>query len=117
MKNWFQPKVIIEIVKRRELSEEQLNAACAMGDGSHPLWLAVHQLIDTAEENANEDASENMDPPGLLAGYVGGSKHLRLLRADLLRRRELGLAAREKKEGGETKREEWIRKQTNPPAV
>jgi hypothetical protein len=112
--SWW-PNKRIELRKHKELEERELNAACALGESSQlPLWKAIHQLIDTAEENAIIDASENMDPPMLMAGYVGGAKHLRLLREDLYRRLELGKAQRE--ERGSTK-DTWMKRQVDQPAV
>lgn len=103
----------IEVRKHRELSERQLNAACALGESSQlPLWKAIHQLLDTAEENANENAAANMDPPGLLAGYVGGAAQLRLLREDLYRRLENGKAQRE--DGGAVAKSDWLKRQVEP---
>lgn len=109
------PKKTIEVKKQRELSERELNAACALGETSQlPLWKAIHQLIDTAEENANELAAANMDPPGLLAGYVGGAAQLRLLRADLYARRDLGKAQRDERQSVKS---EWLKKQVEPPPL
>jgi hypothetical protein len=87
---WALKKIVIQ--KQRELDERQLNAACAMVDEKHPLWQAIHQLIDTARENALENADQNMDPPGILAGYVGGAAHLKMLGEDLHVRRQAGFA-------------------------
>jgi hypothetical protein len=112
---WFESKPKIVVRKQRELNERELNAACAMVDENHPLWLAIHQLIDTARDNALENADQNMDPPGILAGYVGGAAHLKLLKDDLHNRRELGLAQSEEKG---SMREAWLKKQTeSPPPV
>ena len=72
------------------LSEAQLNAALAVGE-DNPMWKAVLQLIATAEENANRNAQDSLDPPTVLAGYVGGASHLRMLRDDLIDRREQGI--------------------------
>ena len=80
----------IEITKPRTFSEVELNLALAAIADEHPLWRAVHQLIDTAEDNAIEQAGANMDPPTVLAGYVGGAGHLRMLREELYSRREIG---------------------------
>jgi hypothetical protein len=76
--------------KGKELKENELNAALAVPTDDR-LWRALHQLIDTAEENAHENAWASMDPPVLLAGYVGGAAHLKMLREELLSRREDGL--------------------------
>jgi len=78
------------VKKGLALEEAELNLTLGAIADEHPLWRAVHYLIDVAEENANENASENMDPPGILAGYVGGARHLRLLRDELYSRREIG---------------------------
>jgi len=78
------------IVYQKPLSEQELNAALAVSE-SDPQWRAVLQLIVTAEENANVNAAANMDPATVLAGYVGGADHLRMLREELLNRREEGL--------------------------
>ena len=96
------------------LEEREINTAFANLEPTHPAWLAFHQLIETARENAMENADQNMDPPTILAGYVGGAAHLKLLRDDLNGRRELGLAQREQK--GSVK-EEWLERQTEPPPV
>jgi len=88
--NWLGPKVII-VKKEKELTETELNQALAMLDIESPVWRALMQLIETAEENANENAGANMDPPTVMAGYVGGRSHLRMLRDDLINRRDLGL--------------------------
>ena len=86
----FWPAKKIEIAKARTFDEGELNLTLAGIADEHPLWRALHQLIDTAEENAIENASANMDPPGVLAGYVGGAAHLRMLREELHSRREIG---------------------------
>jgi len=87
----FKPKKItVTVQAERVLSEAQLNAALAVAK-DHPLWLAVHQLVITAEDNANRNAQDNMDPPNVMAGYVGGASHLRMLRDELTDRREQGI--------------------------
>jgi hypothetical protein len=86
---WRRPQTVI--VYQRPLTEEQINAALAV-DQNEPLWRAVLQLIMTAEDNAHNNAAVNMDPPTVLAGYVGGAEHLRMLRDELVDRREAGLA-------------------------
>jgi hypothetical protein len=84
-------RIIREEKKRaKELKENELNAALAVPTDDR-LWRALHQLIDTAEENAHENAWANMDPGLILAGYVGGAAHLKMLREELLSRREDGL--------------------------
>ena len=80
----------IRVEKGKLLSENELNAALAVPK-ENTLWRALHQLIDTAEENAHENASASIDVPTGLAGYVGGAAHLRMLRDDLLSRREDGI--------------------------
>jgi hypothetical protein len=55
-----------------------------------------------------------MEPATILAGYVGGAAHLKMLRDDLNIRRETGLAQREQKG---TVKEEWLNRQTEPPPV
>jgi hypothetical protein len=80
----------IRVEKGKELTEEELNAAFAVAKDDR-LWIALHQLIDTAEANAHENAWANMDPPAILAGYVGGAAHLKMLREELLSRREDGI--------------------------
>ena len=102
----------VALTGRPPLDERELNAACAMIDEKHPFWVAIHQLIETARDNALEDAAENMDPPGILGGYVGGASHLKILREELSRRRELGLAQQQEK--GST-REEWLKKRVDQP--
>jgi hypothetical protein len=72
------------------LTEPQINAALAVAEDT-PLWRAVMQLIATAEENANQNAQDSMDPPTVMAGYVGGASHLRMLRDELTQRREEGI--------------------------
>jgi hypothetical protein len=91
----------IRVVKGKELTENELNAALAVAKDDR-LWQALHQLIDTAEENAHENAWANMDPPAILAGYVGGAAHLKMLREELYSRREDGI----KLIGGEINRPE-----------
>lgn len=91
----------IRVVKGKELTEGELNAALAVAKGDR-LWLALHQLVDTAEENAHENARASMDVPGVLAGYVGGAAHLKMLRDELYSRREDGI----KLMGGEINRPE-----------
>lgn len=81
----------LEIKKPRAFKESDLNIALAAAGDEHPIWRAVHQLIDVAEDNAIENAGANMDPHGMLAGYVGGASHLRMLREELHNRRALGL--------------------------
>lgn len=90
----------IRIEKGKELTEAELNVAFAVSIND-PLWRALHQLIDTAEANAHEQAWASMDPPGILAGYVGGAAHLKMLREELLSRREDGI----KLIGGEVNRQ------------
>lgn len=100
-------------IKYRELEERQINAALANLDPVNPAWLAVHQLIETARENALENADQNMDPPGILAGYVGGAAHLKMLKDDLNHRRELGLQQRTEEP---SRREAWLKsQQVEPP--
>jgi predicted DNA-binding protein len=111
--NLFKKTIVVR--KAEELDERELNLACAMGETSQAfLWKAVHQLIDTLEENAIADAAANMDPPGLLAGYVGGAAQVRLLREDLYRRQALGKIERGEK--GDVK-SQWLRKQVEPPTL
>ncbi len=78
------------IVYQRPLSESELNAALAVSKDD-PQWRAVLQLIITAEENANSNAAANVHPPTVMAGYVGGADHLRMLREELINRREEGI--------------------------
>jgi hypothetical protein len=97
------------------LSERELNAALANLEVTHPAWVALLQLIDTARENALENADQNMDPPTILAGYVGGAAHLKLLGDELHYRRELGLVQREEQPAT---RDKWLRQhQVEPPAA
>jgi hypothetical protein len=93
----------IRIEKGKELTENELNAALAVAKEDR-LWRALHQLIDTAEENAHENAWANMDPAGILAGYVGGAAHLKMLREELVSRREDGI----KLIGGEVNRPDTV---------
>jgi len=86
--SWFPRKIRVE--KGKPLDENELNTALAVPLDDR-LWSALHQLIDTAEENAHENAWANMDPPGILAGYVGGAAHLKMLRDELYSRREDGI--------------------------
>lgn len=72
------------------LSEAQLNAALAVSE-NNPMWKAVLQLITTAEANANENAQDHVEPATAMAGYVGGAAHLRMLRDELVQRREDGI--------------------------
>ena len=88
MMRLFEKKIIIE--KLRPLDENALNLVLGAITDEAPLWRAIHQLIDVAEDNANENAAVNMDPPGTLAGYVGGAAHLRMLRDELYSRRDIG---------------------------
>src|SRR5215475_991654 len=80
----------IRIESGKELTENELNAALAVSTEDR-LWRALHQLIDTAEANAHENAWASMDPATLMAGYVGGAAHLKMLREELLSRREDGI--------------------------
>jgi hypothetical protein len=108
--SWFQKTLVVR--RHKELSERELNLACALSETSQAiLWKAVHQLIDTAEENANDNAAANMDPPALMAGYVGGAAQLRLLRDDLYARLEQGKAQREDKRDVKS---EWLKSQVEP---
>jgi len=96
--SWWKPQVRVVVRKQPPLKEDVIDLALAVQE-ENSMWRAVHQLIDTAEENANENAAAD------LAGqreYVGGAKHLRVLREELIRRRErgieiLGAAKREEK--------------------
>lgn len=100
-------------LKYRELKEREINAAFANLDPVNPAWLAIHQLIETARENALENADQNMDPPTILAGYVGGAAHLKMLAEELDNRRELGLKEREEKPAT---RDAWLKsQQVEPP--
>jgi hypothetical protein len=94
----------IRIEKGKELTENELNAAFAVSKEDR-LWRALQQLIDTAEENAHENAWASMDPATLMAGYVGGAAHLKMLREELLSRREEGI----KLIGGEVPRPEVMK--------
>lgn len=91
---WLRPRVMVR--RQPVLSERQMNQALADISETHPLWLTIHQLIDTAERNAWDDAAVRMENPQLQAGFVGGARHLDLLRGELARRRQLG----KKVEGG-----------------
>lgn len=51
----------------------------------HPVLRAILQLIDTAEDNANRAAA---DDPRQRDKYIGGAEQMRLLRDDILARRE-----------------------------
>jgi len=84
------PRRRIRIETGKELTEQELDTALAV-DQSDPLWRALHQLIDVAEDNAHENANANMDPATVMAGYVGGAAHLKMLRDELLSRREAGI--------------------------
>jgi hypothetical protein len=86
------------VVKGEQMTEAQLNDALAVAE-THPYHRAILQLIDTARENATLEAGESIATPTLLAGYVGGGRHLILLRDDVLERRKLGLEARLRKQG------------------
>jgi hypothetical protein len=94
----------IRVEKGKELAENELNAALAVPKDDR-LWRALHQLIDTAEENAHENASASIDVSGTLAGYVGGAAHLKMLRDELYSRREDGI----KLMGGEVTRPEVMK--------
>jgi hypothetical protein len=72
------------------LTEAEIDRALAVRE-ELPLWRAVLQLINTAEENANHNAAEDIDHYGTCAGYVGGAEHLRMLKEELERRRVEGL--------------------------
>jgi hypothetical protein len=87
-KSWFTRTIRIE--KGKELTENELNAAFAVSKEDR-FFRALLQLIDTAEENAHQNAFASMDPPTVLAGYTGGAAHLRMLRDELLDRREEGI--------------------------
>lgn len=80
----------IRVETGRELSENELDVALAVPQDNR-LWMALHQLIKTAMDNATDNAAVNMDPPTVMAGYVGGHEHLKMLRDDLISRRENGL--------------------------
>lgn len=80
----------IRVEKSKELTENELNAALAVSKEDR-LWRALHQLINTAEENAYENANASIEQPGTLAGYVGGAAHLKMLREELYSRREDGI--------------------------
>ena len=97
MKNLFEKRIKIE--KSRPFSEAELNLVLAGITDEAPLWRVIHQLIDVAEDNANENAASNMDPLGTLAGYVGGGAHLRMLREELHSRRALGQEQLEQRAG------------------
>lgn len=86
---WW-PRQRVKVETGRELGENELDAALAVPKDDR-LWRALHQLIDTAEENAHENANANMDPATVMAGYVGGAAHLKMLREELLSRREAGI--------------------------
>ena len=88
--NLFRPKTIVVVKPALALSEAQLNTALAVGSDT-PLWRALLQLIDTAVENANDNASAPDVSWMQMAGYVGGAAHLRMLREELVNRRENGL--------------------------
>jgi len=80
----------VKIEHARVFSEGELDAALAVTH-DNPVWRAVHQLIDVAESNANENAAANTNNPGDCAGYVGGAAHLRLLRDEMHNRRAAGI--------------------------
>lgn len=73
------------------MSEAEINRAFQVAS-TDPQWCAVMQLLETAEENANAQAAANIDSTNRMAGYVGAAEHLALVRAELVRRREAGLA-------------------------
>jgi hypothetical protein len=87
--NWpWQKRILLE--HPRPLAESDLNAALAVPHDD-PMWRCIHQLIDVAEENANENAAASVNHHGECAGYVGGASHLRMLRDELFNRRALGI--------------------------
>src|SRR6516225_6157096 len=79
-----------KIERPRVYTESELNAALAVTH-DNPVWVAVHQLIDVAESNANENAVARIDNLGECAGYVGGAAHLRMLREEMHNRRAAGI--------------------------
>ena len=81
----------IVVRKRAPMKEKELDLALGVAE-ENELWRAIHQLIDTAEENANSNAA--VQPPEAMSGYVGGAEHLRLLREELERRRTNGIELR-----------------------
>jgi len=87
--NFWSPRKI-KVEKARAFDEAELNLTLAAIADEHPLWRAIHHLIDVAEDNAIENAGANMDPPTVMAGYVGGAQHLRMLREELYSRRKIG---------------------------
>jgi hypothetical protein len=92
MTRWWdrvEPKIVWRT--GQPMSEIELNQALAMLSDESPAWRALMQLIETAETNANENAAATIDPPTVLAGYVGGASHLRMLREELVNRRDSGL--------------------------
>jgi hypothetical protein len=86
----FKRKPTLVIQENEPLSEAQINASLAVAPDDS-MWVAVLQLINTAEANANRNAQDGMDPPTVLAGYVGGAAHLRMLRDELIDRRQDGI--------------------------
>jgi len=85
---WQIKRIVLE--HPRPLSESDLNAALAVAH-ENPVWRAVHQLIDTAIDNALENAIGAQGDNAQLNGYVGGTAHLRMLREELYNRRALGI--------------------------
>ena len=79
-----------KIEHARVYNEGELSAALAVTH-DNPVWIAVHQLIDVAEENANENAAASTNNAGDCAGYVGGAAHLRMLREEMHNRRAAGI--------------------------
>ncbi len=85
---WFVRQIRVVVRKQPPLKEEMIDLAMALKEESL-VWRALHQLIDTAEENANENAAMFLVEQ---REYVGGAKHLRMLREELVRRRDRGIA-------------------------
>lgn len=91
LRYWMRRPIVPAPGPYKRFDEEQLDLALAHPALPEPSWAAILQLIDTAEANANEEAAEDIHQPTVMAGYVGGAKHLRILRQELENRRAKGL--------------------------
>jgi hypothetical protein len=88
------PRRRILIVRPKRFDEDQLNRVFAVEE-THEMFQALLQLLETAKENAHDNAAAELkgNNPLLVAGYTGGAQHIDMVREDIVARRQLGLKA------------------------
>jgi len=82
----------VVVVSGPQMTEDELTAACKVAE-NNPLWLAVHQLIDTLERNWQQQQWLAIENTNRVLALAGGAEILEQLRDDLVARRAESLGA------------------------